>query len=162
MPGGPSKVVQVCEGLPVSLLATCKLVNKEARTIFNAKIETMKASPMCFEVDPAATADFCESMDQCSTSFYLKDLSSRPCVRKLHWLRYSKSSSNRTFDLEVRMSRDVRDWQREELLDMVLALSALCYCGFAIVLKGTESKARAMSLERSPMRGSWEFLRRIF
>jgi|TARA_R110002003_G_scaffold48_32_gene4221 RNase P subunit RPR2 len=159
MPDGPSKVIQVSECLPVSLLATCKLVNKEARTIFNAKLETMKAAPMCFEVDPAAKADFCGLMVQCSTYFDRKDHSSRPCIRKLHWLMCSKSSGNRTFDLEVRMSKDIRDWRRKDLLVITETLYRLCCRGFAIVLQGTESKARAMSLERSPARESWECLR---
>jgi RNase P subunit RPR2 len=71
----------------------------------------------------------------------------------------SKSSGNRTFDLEVRMSKDIRDWRRKDLLVITETLYRLCCRGFAIVLQGTESKARAMSLERSPARESWECLR---
>jgi hypothetical protein len=150
-------IVSVRSGLPVSLLATCKFINNEARPWFEKELEKMKGEPMRLEVTPSVPIleEFLWFLQDHAENIKHGKAPSDYFGRKVQLLRDSAASNPQRIDLEVLMVGDVNNWVNgpmertwHAVYEFVLRLD------FAIVFKGRVTQDSTVEA-----RDEWEQLR---
>ncbi|KAH7087344.1 hypothetical protein FB567DRAFT_548654 [Paraphoma chrysanthemicola] len=149
-------IVAIRSGLPVSLLATCKFINNEAKPWFDKELEKMKGEPIRLEVVPRVRAtdglywlllaDDEDTTDGKPRSDYLG--------RKVQFLRDTAASNPHRIDVEVLGVGNINHWVKGPMKHMWHTLFGIAMrFKFATVFKG-----RVTQNSTAKARDEWEEL----